>query len=511
VRRLQLLALAISFFCASNLLADLGTKGLFFGSKDPLDKLWDKYYGAATSVAVADPSQGLDVEAAFRQPREQVELKEVTTDTITSLRLLGHANVPIKVLMVCTSTTRDEVQGMFDVIKQINDEADLPKEERLKLQIIASHASVLHGLQISQEDFTANCEVCPYFQTQDIWMQDWGEVGAVMVEGATKERMVVVDTRRGRGLAELPGILAKQWNGHYVMPKSEDGPCGNYGGNIEVTPDDMLVIGDTSTQKLRDFFGQVGYRDDKLCVLETSWLVVGHVDEYTSTLCTPDSEVGYSIVKADPRLAMELLKNVPADQLESRLQGMVESFYKYYAINSSGYGSEDGKVEKVFKLFGHLYEHLNGATNEWTDEAKAFAEFNEQCADVIDRNIETFKAAIKARHGDVPVNVVSFPTLFEQMYGGKACAILPGVVNGVILRDHMVVPDPLFKEYRDHIAKELENLNYKAHFVPNGSYHFLQGQLHCGTNIFRHPNRYVHPRYKATKQSSTFKSLFGDE
>ena len=510
MKRISFLLLVFVILSTSTLSADLlPTKGLFWGEKDPLDTLWTEYFESATSAPLVAPESGLQVEAHWKEPRQQVEIKEVTTETIRSLRLLGHANVPIKILMVCSDSTKDEVQGMFEVIKTINESANLPKEEKLKLQIIAGNRDALRGLQISDEDFKNYCEICPYFQTRDIWMQDWGEIAAVNVEGASKERMVVLDTRRGRGLAELPSILAKQWNGHYVKPKSEDGPCGNYGGNIEVTPDDVLVIGDTSTQKLRDFFAQVGYQD-RMAVLETSWLTVGHVDEYLSTLCTPDSELGYTIVKADPRLAMEQLKSLPKDQLKGRLQGMVDSFYKYYSMNAGGYRSENDKVRNVFKIMGHLYEYLNGAKNEWTDDSEAFAKFNETCAQIIDRNVEALKAKLRQVNGDMEINVISFPTLFEKMYGGKACAILPGVVNMVVLRDHLVIPDPLLKEYREYIDAQTANLGYKAHFVPNGSYHFLQGQLHCGSNTFRHPNRYVHPRYKRAPRASKFHALFNN-
>ncbi len=506
MKRNVFLVLAFIIFSVSTLSADLlPSKGLFWGAKDPLDAMWDQSFDKAISVPLLTPGEGLQVEAIWKEPRKQVEVKEVTTKTIKSLRLLGHANVPIKVLMVCTSTTKDEVQGMFEVIKDINESSNLAREEKLKLQIIAASQDALKGLQISTEDFKKYCEVCPYFRTKDIWMQDWGEIAAVNVEGAAKERMVVLDTRRGRGLAELPSILAKQWNGHYVKPKAENGPCGNYGGNIEVTPDDVLVIGDTSTQKLRDFFAKVGYAD-RMSVLETEWLTVGHVDEYLSTLCTPESDLGYTIVKADPRMAMEQLKNIPQDQLKGRLDGMVKSFYKFYSINAGGYRQENSKVRKVFKTMGHLYEHLNGAKNEWTDDSKDFAEFNEKCAQIIDRNVEAMKAKLREVNGDIEINVVSFPTLFEKMYGGKACAILPGVVNMVVLRDHLVIPDPLLKEYREHIAQQTSQLGYKAHFVPNGSYHFLQGQLHCGSNTFRHPNRYVHPRYKQNARASRLHS-----
>jgi len=507
--RHHLVVTLIAAWWATNLLADLGPEGLFGGADNLLGTLWDESFAAATAVVPVEGTASLDIEARFRIPRVQVELKQVGLDDISSLRVLGHGNIPLKILMVCTPATRDEVFGMVQVVKQLNGDGSVPTDERLKLHLIVSHAEALQGLPITREDFDATCEICPWFETDDIWMQDWGELAAAHVKGAAKERMVVIDTRRGRGLDELPAIVARQWNGAYVVPDTEEGPPGNYGGNIEVTPDDMLVIGDTSTPKPRDFFARVGYRDHRVCVLETGWLVVGHVDEYLTTLCTPNSEVGFVIVKTDPLLAMDLLKRIEPAALPARLGAMVRSFYAYHAVN--GEGIESSHILGLFKTVAHLYEHLHGVSHEWTEEAEVapLAEFNEHCAAIINRNVDTLVAAIKARHGDIAVDVVSFPGLFRNV-GSKALALVPGAVNGVVLRNHMVVPDPLLSDYRDHIATTLSAAGYEAHFLPNGSYHAGRGQWHCGTNVFRHPNRYVHPRYATVKRSATFRRLYGE-
>jgi len=510
--------LLVLLSAGANLFAGTFMNGLCeFDDQDMVDPIrksfrahWNQF---VQHVPEAPP--GLDLEAEFRRPRKQVELQTVSVDTVERLRLLGHANLPLKILMVCDFSTRDEVQGMIRAVKDINDAEGLPPADRLRLQLIASDAEVLKGLTVSAEDFAANCEVCPYFRTEDIWMQDWGEIASVLVRGADKERTVVVDTHRGRGLSELPAILARQWSGHYVSPDSEEGPAGNYGGNIEVAPDGTLVIGDTSTERLREFFAQVGYRD-RTCVLETEWLNVGHVDEYLSTLPTPDSPLGFTIVKASPRLALELLAAVPAAEMPGRLRAMSNVYYRHCAIAETGsIQHENILVETVVRYLGHLHEHLNGQDSVWTSNIPDFIAYNERCGAIIDRNIETLVQRLRERHGDVPVDVVAFPTLFDNEYGAvdaptRALAMLPGVVNGVVLYDHMLVPDPLFKEYRDYIARTLDGLGYRAHFVPNGSYHFSHGQLHCGTNVFRHPNRYVHPRYATERKSTLFDVLHGE-
>ncbi len=473
-------------------------------TRGSLEKLFKKTRTEVCSKT--DPAVGLDYTLDWARVKEQRELKTLEIDKIEKLRLLGHANLPIKVLMVCATQTVDEVQGMFEAIKAINESENLQGNERLKLHLIASHATSLKGLRVSQDDFDKYVEVNRYFGTRDIWMQDWGEVATVMAEGADKERTVVFDSNRGRGLDGLPQSLSRMWNAHYAKTLATSNSCGNYGGNIEVTPDDILYLGDTATPKHQEFFARAGYAD-RMAVLETAWLTVGHVDEYVSTLCSPDSDLGYTIVKADPRRAMELLKEMKPDQVKKSLANMVRSFYHFYPMFPDAFGGNTTQLQMLILKLGTMYEALNSVNLAERDAATALIKYNEEVAEIIDRNIEVLKAKIReVRGADVKINVVGFPSLFDKI-SGKACATLPGVVNMVVLRKHLVIPDPLMPEIREDIRKTCEKLGYKCQFVANASYHFSQGQLHCGSNVFRHPNKYVHPRYEKLRTTNKFDRL----
>jgi hypothetical protein len=431
---------------------------------------------------------------------DQVDLKQVEWDQVENLRLLGHANLPLKLMMVLTKgrrqDTRDEVQGVLQAIKEINQDTGMSDpRDRLKLHLILGDKTSLHDLNLSEEDRRDHVEVNRYFGSTDVWLQDWGEIGAVMVKGAEKERTVIVDTNRGRGLAALPGSVARNWNSHYLKGPPGQG-AGNYGGNIEVTPDDILVIGDSSSPKIQSMFRSMGYQDRSV-VLETKWLLVGHVDEYISFLPTPDTPLGYAIVKADPKLAMELLRKTSPSHFETSLSDMIFSAFRY-ATHFPEMLSTDGRDFGLgYMQVSAIHSGLHGVSmNLGRIASKDLLEMNRKASETIERNVETLKSYLRQVNGlGMEIPVISVPTLFHKQ-SGKFAALTPGVANMVVLRDHLIIPDPLVPEFQKSILKSLPAAGFKPHLVPDLTYHLGVGQLHCGTNTFRHPNRYVHDRYR---------------
>ena len=124
--------------------------------------------------------------------------------------------------------------------------------------------------------------------------------------------------------------------------------------------------------------------------------------------------------------------------------------------------------------------------------AEEFVKKNLALAVLIDTNIKAVTTRIdevnrtpKAVH-----SVLSFP-VFYHLKGSKHIAYVPGVVNQLILRKHLLIPDPKIKAFRDHITTVARKVGLVPHFLDDMVYHTLEGEIHCGTNVFRHPNRYV--------------------
>ncbi len=445
-----------------------------------------------------------------------VDLKEVSWSDIESFRMLGHANMPLKMLMVLDSSTRDEVQRVFEVVRDLHREQEaqgLPSNERIKFHLVIRSPRDVARLDISPKDYEDIVEIDQWFSTSDIWMQDWGEVAAAKLVGADKERTLIFDSRRGRGgrpapegvrkqpdpgsrgLKGLSDVLARLWNASIVRGPQNQGGKGNYGGNIEVAPDDTMIIGNTATPALRKLFSDAGYKD-KMAVLETDWLIVGHVDEYLSTLPAPETDLGYVVVRADPGATLEAIASATDEEWQANLTGMVEAAFRQVRRFPEVLHAEHS-IESLYDDLNDMRAALTSRGDAKSQErGRGLVAVNRKAEKIIARNVEKYAQFVKNKYGAaMEMKTVSFPGLFRQS-GGRQVALIPGVANMVVLGDRLVIPDPLLPSIRDSIQADTESLGYKPTFISDLTYHFMHGQLHCGSNVFRHPNRYVHPRYE---------------
>lgn len=459
------------------------------------DSVWER----ALAEVLAQPTQPAGnqlpvppLESSASLPLDKVEWSEVER-----FRIPGAGNRALEVLMVLDDSTADEAQAMLDTVRAVHsaqEAAGLPEEERLKAHFVLGSRGSMHDLDVSAEDYAKLVVVDRYYETYDVWMQDWGEIGAVTMAGSDTEELCVFDSRRGRGLGDFPPTLARQWAGKMLEGPSAWGTKGNYGGDIEATPDDVLVIGDTSTAELRQRFAAAGYAD-RMVVLESQWLRVGHIDEYLSFLPVPESEAGYVIVKADATRAMEILKGLDDEAWETSLAGVVHAAFRPYRSFPGIVGDKYG-VREEFQDIVALRAALRGgetASEAVRARGRQLIGENQQAAAIVDGAIAKLQAYLKQVNGGVEVPVVSFPGLFTS--DGSYRALLPGVSNLVVLEGHLVIPDPLVPELREDIRAEVEALGLVPHFVPNLTYHYMNGEMHCGSIVRRHPQRFTHERY----------------
>ena len=211
---------------------------------------------------------------------KNIEIREVQQGEIGKIRLMSNNNIPQKVIVVRNGGTTPFVDDLIETIQTINEESD---RMDLKLHVITTSRLAANNFksQLKAQGLYGNLvEINSRFFTADQWMQDWGEIGVAEVDGQEELQPLILDSNRGRGLAGLPKVFADLWDAYYIKNPAR-GSKGDYGGNIEVTPDNVLVLGSTSTPKLRKLFDEHGYKD-KRAILDTSWLTVGHVDEYVS-------------------------------------------------------------------------------------------------------------------------------------------------------------------------------------------------------------------------------------
>ncbi len=392
---------------------------------------------------------------------------------VSRIKFNTNNNIPSKILVVSGYGNSNFVKDLFDVIKQINVSDQLSEKDRVKLHIISGSGNPVPSLGISDEDAKAYVEVNQRFNSSDIWLQDCMELCSAQLKSG-KLVPAVFDSNRGRGLGRLPGTLAEMWELVYYKNPSNAQSHGDYGGNLEVTPfDDILVVGDTITDSCRKFFEANGYKD-RMFLGNTSWLTVGHIDEYLSFIPTAWAPGGYSIVRADTAYALEIIKNTPDAELAK-----VNSYDRAFLL----------------KLKAVLNEQMkNPDAGRGTAEGD-FIALNYAINDIIEENVGRLKEYIKKTTGqEREFEEVAWPSLFEGSgtTNPRGChAFLPGVVNLLVVRDHLIVPATHIPGFDKAIEARLKAQGNKVHFIDDTPYHTSMGEIHCGTNAVRDSERTI--------------------
>lgn len=405
-------------------------------------------------------------------------------DDLVSVRLLNHNNLPIKVLVKFGQGNGKYGNEKFtsqltEIIAGINKTENLSGREKIKILTV--------GLNQPEPSFDPDVEKyhVPLSVRADRWLQDWGEVMMARTLSDSEEKLLVLDTNRRRGLNDFPAFLSKIWDSAFyrtIDPGFQNQPAiaGNYGGNIEATPNNVLYIGNTSSKTTRSFFTDHGYKDRHI-VLDTKWLMVGHVDEYLSTIVLDDDPCGFAIVKADIQKGLASIINASKEDMDLGI----------YSKRPMASHLKDAK------------DYLDGNKNK---RGKSFVKGNRQIIGIIRKNVKKLKdKIIEVSPSCKNIKVLSFPAVYlckdnwglmiKDVGGKRSCvSLLPGSVNMLVLRKHQIVPDPIFAPFKKQIKEVLLENGQTPHFIDDTLYyHEAAGEVHCGTNVMRLPNEYLIP------------------
>ncbi|MFZ2957521.1 MAG: protein-arginine deiminase family protein [Candidatus Ozemobacteraceae bacterium] len=394
---------------------------------------------------------------------------------VASLQLIDNNHVPKRIVVIHTSGTASFVKELFSIVKKINEEDNISAVDRLKLHIVPSSGNPISSLGISAADAEKYIEINPKYTSSDIWAQDCMEICAAYTAGSDKLVPAVFDTNRGRGLAGFPKALADFWGLAYTKNPSNESAHGDYGGNLEVTPfDNIMVSGNTITPACKAFFEKMGYAG-RMFHPDTRWLTVGHIDEYLSFIPTSHVPGGYSIVKADPAYALDLLA-AAADT-------------DFAALDPS----EAAFLKRVKGVLNAQRDNPNAA--QGTPESD-FIELNRKVGEIIDKSVGDLKNFVRKQTNDEnrTFGEVSWPCFYEGRNGPRpsgCCAYLPGVVNLTVVGMHLLVPASHFPPFDRIIEARFRSQGNKVHFVDDRPYHNSMGEIHCGTNMLRDLERTV--------------------
>ncbi|NTV79819.1 MAG: hypothetical protein HGA24_00120 [Candidatus Aminicenantes bacterium] len=312
----------------------------------------------------------------------------------------------------------------------------------------------------------------------DIWIQDAVEIGYA-TDG---ERAVHFALHGNRG-RELDAVFARRSLGQDfgVIKKGDfrgkSAEWIDWYGNLEVSP--PVTAKGRKFKSGRIYAGTQGERamhpevikfleaqnaQGPVLWLDTSWLVIGHVDETVSWV---PSKVGtpFRMIIPSPRLAVEILKHAEQDA-----PGGI--------LNRGTKRERDKPGEFERPVAEALRDKSLMAAQEF-----------------VQGKIDAVRRTLQDELGVADADIIEIPVLFNsdsRWFPGRYFAETVNMVNGLLLGKSYIVPDPrgplvngkdvLLQAVRDR----LEPLGCRV--VPLDCfdpYHRGGGEIHCGTNATR--------------------------
>ncbi|NEA18415.1 protein-arginine deiminase family protein, partial [Streptomyces halstedii] len=349
----------------------------------------------------------------------------------------------------------------------------------------------------------------------DVWAQDIFEPGYTAIPGPDGRphgmRVLITSANDDRRVAARTAFT--ELAGHDVaavhithVPDVNENSSYDSMGNIETVPPspgnphgrvviggDGLAPGKTGPAPEMLAFLRAQDMQDPIS-LDTSWLTVGHVDEFVQFLPVPGSRLGWRAVVADPRAGLALLRDV----------------------QKKGHGGEPlhGGLPKLEWPYD---TRIDQRTVDAFLADTQFTGTNERAAERIDTNL----GVLRAKAGLTDAEIIRVPALFtarstdyalleteiRSMQDGPAkdakqkqleamrdgIAEIPGTVNGLVLNaGRYVAPKPYgpVVEGKDVFAEAINaafrSAGYRVNYVDDlTGVHVSDGEIHCATNTLR--------------------------
>ncbi|MBI4510302.1 MAG: protein-arginine deiminase [Deltaproteobacteria bacterium] len=382
---------------------------------------------------------------------------------------------------------------------------------RLAPIILANHlqpAEVVYFSDLgdpSQQEFRANLDVAVTeakvpnrahgleLESFDQWTQDFFETAYMSMPAPNGQHAIRVAFRSANIEGDDFGNAALRTAGRIVFThlRGKDAAgVAEVDWNHDPEMDTLNSMGNTETIPPFSFGGQKfplgrvlrgsteSYHPDKkfsalleaqgvqpAVLIDTSWLLVAHVDE-TISFVKANTPRGWAMVVADPKLARDMLKT-----LASQGQGGAVMFREKKWLDEEGQRERSAEVTVAQVLAD---EQIMASS------ARAAVGVSEQ--------VDTIKQAT----GITESEILRLPFLFMQTWE-REVAYQVGTVNGVSLGDtDFGAPNPhgpvidgkdIFKE---QMEKEFAKVGVRIHWIEDWDlYHRLDGEVHCATNALR--------------------------
>lgn len=364
--------------------------------------------------------------------------------------------------------------GVPPLARFINDLTAITEDDRMELEVVDGY----------DPDWRENN------QGPDVWTQDYMEHGWTAMPGAETPQGMNVVLRTPN-----PGRRIAQWTrrdfvgpdrgyvwhheARYPGARTHDISLDSF-GNLEVIPPyaghplGRIFHGNVpsrqSDSELRAFLNAQRVQGPVLEV-DTSWLHVGHVDEFASFIPVA-SPRGWKFLVASPRAARAELQALVAADPANGERVMFQGQYWFYP---EGHPMEGRAYSAARTINAILADAELMATNQ---RAQA--------------HIDMIRETIQTEAGLTDAEIIEIPFLVWEIENAQVAAYMPGTVN-LLLYGHSVTmarPHSAVIDGMDFSQRRLTELlspeGIVVHFAEQWDIlHAAEGEVHCGTNAMR--------------------------
>jgi protein-arginine deiminase len=313
----------------------------------------------------------------------------------------------------------------------------------------------------------------------DPWMQD--EVEFATLTSPSGRIDVVIDSIRDRGLDDFAeDFFSGPDNSVQTFGRGSANSQDSF-GNLEVSP--PVTVDGVDYPFGRIYYGALGRNFGPVQALEdvlsdqllqapftvdTSWLCVGHVDEFMSFVPDPAAPKGFWFVYADTREGYDLIDSLPSSR---------------NIPQHAGFWS------------GHGYSTIGGIKND-----NGLRNYND---DLQVMHLDPIYEQMKAELGLDDNDVIRIPSIFEPVSGcsNAGAAMVPGLVNLIVANvegepTKVFMADPFLgsnvnNQSGDALIQDVDARfpsSIETYYLDDWDiYHLGLGEVHCGTNVVRTP------------------------
>lgn len=379
-------------------------------------------------------------------------------------------------------------EKQFYVTALASDPGSVATRQGLRAAIDAAHGSGASSKML--KEINGEVEIGNDYPYYDQWTQDFFETASMSMPGPSGPHVINVfmrsanvygDTARNP-LRTAGKVVFSKFRGPdaaglqaYDVNHNPESDSLNSFGNTETIP--PYTLGNNSYPLGRLFRGSVPsfYPDPVFAKMlesqavqppvyvDTSWLLVGHVDE-TISFVRANTPRGWVMLVNDPTMARTMLQ-----QQAQAGNGAVRMFVGRSWLERNGETPAQISIQQVLADTGMMGESSMAAAH-------------------VDSQVQILKEAT----GLTEAEIIRVPYLHEASQGASL-AFQPGTVNGIYIKDNTFAsPEPHGPiingkdPFKTQLEMALSTVGVNVAWVEDWDlYHRAAGEVHCGTNTLR--------------------------